>query len=195
MRGRVGISVGLGRGGRESSLNSSGSFDLGSNGFCCGSNGLGLGEAQGLLKELQVGLGRVLRPINLNGLKGCNEGVTGVGFGPEGDESKGGGVLFREEPPIPLSGAQSEILISKVRGVSRDGDPLVGITRVAMPLEALEVVERVSMTNEALCEEASRYVKTLSFSVGGWELSSSTLSSGFDWVVLKGGFRWIGLRE
>lgn len=55
-----------------------------------------------------------------------------------------------------------------------------------MSLKALEVVERVSMTDEALCEEASKYVETLSFSVGVRELSSST-SSRFGRVVLKGG--------
>ena len=55
-----------------------------------------------------------------------------------------------------------------------------------MSLKALEVVERVSMTDEALCEEASRHVETLSFSMGARELSSST-SSRFGLVVLKGG--------
>lgn len=54
-----------------------------------------------------------------------------------------------------------------MRGVSGDDNSLVGMTRAAMPLEALKVVERVLMINEALCEEASRYVETFSFSVGG----------------------------
>lgn len=54
-----------------------------------------------------------------------------------------------------------------------------------MPLEA--VVEMVLMIDEALCEEASRYIETFSFSMGGYELSSSTFSSGFNQVVLKRG--------
>lgn len=36
-----------------------------------------------------MGLGRVLRPIDLIGLKDCSEGMTGVGFGPEGDDATG----------------------------------------------------------------------------------------------------------
>ena len=39
------------------------------------------------------------------------------------------------------------------------------MTTAAMPLEALEVVERASLTDEALCA-ASRYVETPSFSMG-----------------------------
>ena len=112
-------------------------------------------------------LGRGSRPINLNGLGGCSEGVTGVGFGPEGIDALGGGLFFGEEPLVTLSRAQSESSISKERCASGDDDSLVRLTSAAMPLEALEVVKRGSMTDEALCEEASRYVKTLSFSGEG----------------------------
>ncbi|RVW73524.1 hypothetical protein CK203_060047 [Vitis vinifera] len=52
---------------------------------------------------------------------------------------------------------------------------------------ALEVVERASLIDEDLFAEASRYVETLSFSVGGRELSFSTSSSGFGRVVMKEG--------
>lgn len=57
-----------------------------------------------------------------------------------------------EKPLVPFSRVQIEFSISKVKGTSGDDDPLIGMTRVAMPLEALEVVERVSMTEEALFE-------------------------------------------
>lgn len=40
-----------------------------------------------------------------------------------------------------------------MRDVNRDDNPLVEMTRVVMPLETLEVVERVSMSDEALSEE------------------------------------------
>ena len=66
-------------------------------------------------------------------------------------------------------------------------DPLVGLTRTALSLEALKVVERVSLIDEDLFAEASRYVQTLSFSLGGRELSFSTSSSGFGRVVMKEG--------
>ena len=49
------------------------------------------------------------------------------------------------------------------------------------------MVERVSLTNKAIFVEASRYVETISFSVGGRELSFSTHSSGFSRVVTKEG--------
>ncbi|RVW41828.1 hypothetical protein CK203_108406 [Vitis vinifera] len=97
-----------------------------------------------------VDLGRGSRPINLNGLGGCSEGVTGVGFGPEGIDALGGGLFFGEEPLVTLSRAQSESSISKERCASGDDDSLVRLTSAAMPLEALEVVKRGSMTDEAV---------------------------------------------
>ena len=75
---------------------------------------MGLGEAQGQDKELQVGLGGVFRPIALNELKGCSEGEFVVGFGPEGVGTTGGGVLIRQEYSVPFSRAQDEFSISKV---------------------------------------------------------------------------------
>ena len=66
-------------------------------------------------------------------------------------------------------------------------DPLVGLIRTALSLEALEVMERASLIDEDLFAEASRYVETLSFSVGGQELSFSTSSSRFGRVVMKEG--------
>lgn len=52
-----------------------------------------------------------------------------------------------------------------MRSVSGDDNSLVGMMRATMPLEA--VVEMVLMIDETLCEEASRYVETFSFSMGG----------------------------
>ena len=49
------------------------------------------------------------------------------------------------------------------------------------------MVERALLINEALFIEASRYVETLSFSVGGRELYFSTHSSRFNRVVTKKG--------
>ena len=72
-----------------------------------------------------------------------------------------------------------------------------------MPLEALEVVKRGSMTDEALCEEASRYVKTLSFSGegerGGGVVLRALFFYSFFWIQLgcvEGGvLHWFGLYE
>ena len=63
--------------------------------------------------------------------------------------------------------------ISKERSVRGDVDPLVCMTRVAMPMEVSAVVKRGSMTDEALHDEASKYVDTSSLSVGGPKLSST----------------------
>ena len=73
------------------------------------------------------------------------------------------------------------------RGVNGVDDPIVGTTRDAKPLEVSAVVERGSMTDEALPVEASRHVEYSALYVGGRELSSSTLSSGFDWAGAKEG--------
>ena len=105
VRGRVGTSFRLGRGGRKPFLNSPGDLGLGSGGFFCRPTGLGLGEAHGQVKELQVGLGWVFRSIALIGLKDCSERETSVGFGLEGVDVTRGGVLFGEEPLFPLSRA------------------------------------------------------------------------------------------
>ena len=57
------------RGGRESSFNRLDVFGLGSKGLYCGPIGLDLGEARGPFNEIQVDLGRVSRPNDLNGFK------------------------------------------------------------------------------------------------------------------------------
>ena len=132
-----------------------------------------------------MGLGRVFKPIALNDLKRCNKGELVVGLGPKVVGAMGGGDLIGPEPSVLFSRALDEFLLSKAREKNGDEDPLVGLTRAALSLEALEVVERASLIDKALFAEASRYVETLSFSVGGRELSFSTSSSRFGRVVMK----------
>ncbi|RVW54429.1 hypothetical protein CK203_068460 [Vitis vinifera] len=73
------------------------------------------------------------------------------------------------------------------RGVNGVDDPIVGTTRDAKPLEVSAVVERGSMTDEALRVEASRHVEYSALYVRGRELSSSSLSSGLDQAGAKEG--------
>ena len=93
-------------------------------------------------------------------------------------------LVLGEEPLATHPRAQT---ISMERGVNGDDDPIVGMTRVAMLMEVSTVVKRGSMTDEALRVESSRYVENSSLSVGGRELSSSTLSSRFDRAGAKEG--------
>ena len=93
-------------------------------------------------------------------------------------------LVLGEEPLATHPRAQT---ISMERGVNGDDDPIVGMTRVAMLMEVSTVVKRGSMTDEALRVESSRYVENSLLSVGGRELSSSTLSSRFDRAGAKEG--------
>ena len=114
-----------------------------------------------------MGLGQVFKPIALNDLKRCSKGELVVDLEPKVVGKMGGGDLIGPEPSVLFSRALDEFLLSKAREESGDEDPLVGLTRAALSLEALEVVERALLIDETLFAEASRYVKTLSFSVGG----------------------------
>ena len=161
-------------------------------GFKSGPTGLGLGEAQGHEKEPQVVLGReddVLRLIALNALKGCLVGCEEenvLGLRPEVVGVAGEGYSTRPESSVPNSRASEESSIGKAREERGDEDPLEGISRATFSLEALEVVKRATFTKEALFAEASRYVDSPLFFVGGRDLSSFTPSR-FRWVVVKGG--------
>ena len=95
-----------------------------------------------------MGLGRVFRPITLIDLKGCSEGELVVGLGPEVVGATGGGDLIGPKSSVPFSGALDEYLLRKVRDESGDDDPLVGMMRAALSLEALEVVERALLTSK-----------------------------------------------
>ncbi|RVW66494.1 hypothetical protein CK203_066074 [Vitis vinifera] len=106
------------------------------------------------------------------GVKGRRVQRGGVGHGPWPKVlAQRRRDLIGPESSVPFFRALDEFLLSKAREESGDEDPLVGLTRAALSLEALEVVERASLTNKALFVEASKYVETLSFSVGGRELS------------------------
>ena len=61
------------------------------------------------------------------------------------------------------------------------------MARVALSLEALEVVESATITDETLFAEASRYIDSPSFFMGGRPLSSSIPSSRFCRAVAKSG--------
>ena len=171
------------------------------------------GEIQGPFKEIQEGLGQDSRPIDPYVVKGCREGEKGMGRGLEGLDAVDGGVLIGEGSSASRPRAQTLSLergvngdadplvlgeepsasrpraqtISMERGINGDDDPIVGMRRVVMPMEVSKVVKRGTMTDEALHVEASKYVENSLLSVWGWELSSSTLSFGFDRAGAKEG--------
>ena len=109
-----------------------------------------------------------------------------LGFGPEVVGAAGGGYSKGPKSSVPKSRALEESSIGKAREERGDEDPLEGMSRATLSLEALEVVERVTFTNEAQFAEASRYVNSPSFFVRGRDLSSSTPSR-FGRTVAKGG--------
>lgn len=96
------------------------------------------------------------------------------------------GLFYGDDAPVSLPRARSEQSISKVRGASGDEDPLVRFSRETLSLVTSQATERRRLTDEALCEEASRYVDPRSFPMGVRELSSSTPSV-FGRVVLNEG--------
>ena len=66
-------------------------------------------------------------------------------------------------------------------------DPIVDNLSAASPSEASVVPKSGSLTDEALRDEASRYVRLPSPSVGGRETSLSSLFSGINWAGTKEG--------
>ncbi|WJZ82789.1 hypothetical protein VitviT2T_002517 [Vitis vinifera] len=153
------------------------------------------------------------RPIVSIDAMGCKEGNKGSGPGLEGLVVEDGGTLVGEGPSASLPKAHLLCLERGVngepdplalgedpsadctrarslrmeRGVNEVDDPIVGSTRDAKPLEVSVVVERGSMTDEALCVEASRYVEYSALSVGGQELSYSSISFELDQAGAKEG--------
>ena len=134
-----------------------------------------------------MGLGQVFRPIALNDLKRCSKGELVVDLEPKVVGTMGGGDLIGLESSVPFSRALYEFSLSKAREESGDEDPVIGLTRVVLLLEALEVVERALLIDEALFVEASRYVETILFFMRGRELFFSSRSSRFGRVVMKEG--------
>lgn len=90
------------------------------------------------------------------------------------------------ESSISISRALEKSSIGKDIEENKDEDLLEGMSRVPLSQEALEVVERATFTNKALCAETSRYIDSPSFFKGDWDLSSST-PSGFNQVMENGG--------
>ncbi|RVW46466.1 hypothetical protein CK203_067277 [Vitis vinifera] len=137
---------------------------------CCGSQREKVKQLS-LQLEVQdvsfVGGNPLTLPIEVYGIETDVRGRVGIsaGLGRKGlrtikEAASGLGPSLKAHRPNWFErlqrgddGAQSEISISKVRDVNRDDNPLVEMTRVVMPLETLEVVERVSMSDEALSEE------------------------------------------
>ena len=66
------------------------------------------------------------------------------------------GLFYGDDAPVSLPRARSEQSISKVRGASGDEDPLVRFSRETLSLVTSQATERRRLTDEALCEEASR---------------------------------------
>ena len=102
----------------------------------------------------------------------------------------GEGAFYGNETPISPPRARVMQSPSKIKGGSRDAsreaDPLVGLSRDSTMLCSSQLMDRGHLTNEALCEEASRYVDLCFIPLGGWDLSSSSPSS-FERVTLNEG--------
>ena len=181
--------------GRESSPISLVDFGCGLAGPCsgpsCGPSALSCGEAQGFCLVSWVVLGRTPRPGHLKGPLSNREGVSGEACGPVRAVAMGEGAFYGNETPISPPRARVMQSPSKIKGGSRDAsreaDPLVGLSRDSTMLCSSQLMDRGHLTNEALCEEASRYVNRRFFPMGGRELSSSSLSSGLDQAGAKEG--------
>ena len=132
-------------------------------------------------------------------------GEKGEGFGPVGPVAAEGGDLNGEGISSPRARAQSpkvekgsgdaDLLVrGEAPSASRPTaqtfssesqvfiveDPIIDSLRAASPSEAFSVPKSGSLTDEALRDEASRYVGLTSPSVGGRETSPSSLFSGID---------------
>ena len=69
-----------------------------------------------------------------------------MGFGSIGTDAKGERAFYGDEAPVSLPRARSEQLFSKDRGAggdaSGDDDPLVGLSREALPLMTSQTTEK-----------------------------------------------------
>ena len=163
------------------------------------------GSRLGPFKETQEVLGCDLRP-------NVSFGEKGEGFGPVGPAAAEGGDLNGEGISSPRARAQSpevekgsgdvDLLVrgeapsasrptAKTSSSERQAfiveDPIVDILRAASPSEASAEPKNGSLTDDALRDEASRYVGLLSPSVGGRETSPSSLFPGIDRAGTKEG--------
>ena len=136
-------------------------------------------------------LGLDPRPSHLKGLLSIRERVSGEACGPVRAVAMGEGAFYGNESPISPSRAHVMQSPSKIRGASRgasgEADPFVGLLRDSKMLCSSQLMVRGHLTDEALCEEASRYVDLCFIPLGGRNLSSSFPSS-FGRVTLNEGF-------
>ena len=180
--------------GRESSSINLVDFGCGLAGPCsgpsCGPLALSCGKAQDFSLVSRVVLGRDPRPSPLKGNLSFRERVSGEACGPVQAVAMGKGAFYGNETPISPPRARILQSPSKTRGASRDtsgeANPLVGLSRDSMMLYSSQLMDRGLLTDEALCEEASRYVDLCFIPLGGWDLSSSSPSS-FERVTLNEG--------
>ena len=185
-------------GGRESSpismVNCGSGLAGPSCGPSCGPSALSCGEAQDFCLESWVVLGRVPRPDPLS----LREGVSGEACGPVLVGALEDGAFYGNE--IPISPPRARFLQSPPvsRGASQDArgeaDPLVGLPRDSMTRVSSQMMNRGLLTDEALCEEASRYVDLFHIPMGGQDLSSPSPSS-FGRVTLNEGSIGVSVSE
>ncbi|RVX06893.1 hypothetical protein CK203_015021 [Vitis vinifera] len=118
-----------------------------------------------------VGGGRESSPISLDEF-GCGlaSPYSGPSYGPSA---------------LSCGEAQGFVLGAS-RDASGEADPLVGLTKDSTMLCSSQLMDWGHLTDEAFCEEASRYVDLCFIPLGGQDLSSSSPSS-FGRVTLNEG--------
>ena len=181
-------------GDRESSPISLDKFGCGLAGPCngpsCGPSALSCGEAQGPCLASRVVLSRDPRPSHLKGPLSIREGVSGEACGPVRAIAIEEGAFYGNQSPISPYRDRVMQSPSKIKGASRgasgEADPLVGLPRDSTMLCSSQLMVWGHLTDETLCEEASKYVDLCFIPVGGRNLSSSSPSS-FGRVTLNEG--------
>ena len=135
-------------------------------------------------------LGRNPRPGHLKGPLSNREGVSGEACGPVRAIAIEEGAFYGNESPISFYKARVMQSPSKIKGASRGSsgevDPLVGLLRDSTMLCSSQLMVWGHLTDETLCEKASRYVDLCFIPLGGQDLSSSSPSS-FERVTLNEG--------
>ena len=167
----VGGPVDLVGGGRESSpigiVNCRSGLAGPSSGPSCGPSALSCGEAQDFCLVSRVVLGRDPRPSPLS----LREGVSGEAYGPIQVGDLEDGAFYGNETPISLPRARFLQSPPISRGTSQDArgeaDPLVGLPQDSMTRVSSQMMDRGLLTDEALCEEAFRYVDLCHIPLGG----------------------------
>ena len=124
--------------------------------------------------------------------------MSGEAYGPVQAGALKDRAFDGNETPSSLPRAQFLQLLPISRGVSQDArgevDPLVGLPRDSMTRGSSQMMDRGFLTDEALCEEASRYVDLCHIPMGGRDLSSPS-SSSFGRVTLNEGTIGVSVSE